>query len=296
MKLAIFGGSFDPVHIGHVKIVDTVLNSLHVDKVLIIPTYLNPFKSSSFAPANLRLEWLKKLFTCRDRVEILEYEIEQQKATPTIETILYVKKLYKEIDKIYLIIGADNLATLHKWQNFDKLASLVEFVVATRDGIKIPKHLQKMSINANISSSNLRNNIDKSFIPSLIADEVKKYYTRKKMENRIEAIVTVLDSKKAENIQIFDMTNQDYFVDQVVMASTLGERHGIALLDDLKKGLKDESFLHIDDDNEWIVIDLGDILIHLMTPNYRSRYNIEEFLLEHDEQMKKVRQMALEER
>lgn len=109
------------------------------------------------------------------------------------------------------------------------------------------------------------------------------------MEQRIENIVNILDSKKAENIQTFDMSDKDYFVDQVVIATTLGERHGISLLDDLKKGLKDkdESFLHIEDENEWVVIDLGDILIHLMSPQYRSVYNIEEFLAERDAEMKK---------
>jgi len=115
------------------------------------------------------------------------------------------------------------------------------------------------------------------------------------MENRINSIVDILDSKKAENIQTFDMRKQDYFVEQVVIATTLGEKHGSALLVDLKKELKNESFLHIEDENEWIVIDLGDILIHLMTPEYRSRYNIEEFLSERNEEMKKIRQMAIEE-
>jgi len=109
------------------------------------------------------------------------------------------------------------------------------------------------------------------------------------MEQRIENIVNILDSKKAENIQTFDMSGKDYFVDQVVIATTLGERHGISLLDDLKKGLKDkdESFLHIEDENEWVVIDLGDILIHLMSPQYRAQYNIEEFLSEREAEMKK---------
>ena len=114
------------------------------------------------------------------------------------------------------------------------------------------------------------------------------------MENRINSIVTILDSKKAENIQTFDMHNQDYFVEQVVIATTLGERHGSSLLVDLKKGLKDETFIHIEDENEWIVLDLGDILVHLMTPEYRSRYNIEEFLSERNEEMKKIRQMTIE--
>lgn len=114
------------------------------------------------------------------------------------------------------------------------------------------------------------------------------------MENRINSIVDILDSKKAENIQTFDMRNQDYFVEQVVIATTLGERHGSALLVDLKKGLEGESFVHVEDENEWIVIDLGDILIHLMTPEYRSRYNIEEFLSERNEEMKRIRQIAVD--
>lgn len=114
------------------------------------------------------------------------------------------------------------------------------------------------------------------------------------MENRIDNIVSILDSKKAENIQTFDMREQDYFVEQVIIATTLGERHGSSLLVDLKKGLDGESFLHVEDENEWIVIDLGDVLIHLMTPEYRSRYNIEEFLSERNEEMKKIRQMAIE--
>jgi len=114
------------------------------------------------------------------------------------------------------------------------------------------------------------------------------------MENRIDNIVGILDSKKAENIQVFDMKDQDYFVEQVIIATTLGERHGSSLLIDLKKGLDDETFLHVEDENEWIVIDLGDMLVHLMTPEYRSRYNIEEFLGERNEEMRKIREMALE--
>lgn len=114
------------------------------------------------------------------------------------------------------------------------------------------------------------------------------------MENRIDSIINILDSKKAENIQTFDMHQKDYFVEQVIIATTLGERHGASLLNDLKKGLKDETFVHVEDENEWIVIDLGDILIHLMSSEYRSRYNIEEFISERDEEMKKIKQIMID--
>ncbi|WP_024954250.1 nicotinate (nicotinamide) nucleotide adenylyltransferase [Sulfurospirillum arcachonense] len=294
MKIAVFGGSFDPLHVGHIQIINEALNSLHIDKLFIVPTYLNPFKKKSFASSSLRLNWLQKVFTCKDKLEILNYEIEQERSVPTIETIQYLKKKYANIQKIYLIIGADNLATLHKWYKYEELSKLVQFVVASRDNKIIPENLIKLAINAKISSSNLRENMNSSFIPQIIEDEIKRHY---KMKQRIENIVNILDNKKAENIQIFDMSDKDYFVEQVVLATTMGERHGISLLDDLKKGLKDknESFLQIDDENEWIVIDLGDILIHLMSPQYRSKYNIEEFLSERDAEMKKLQFEAGEE-
>ena len=100
------------------------------------------------------------------------------------------------------------------------------------------------------------------------------------MEKRVENIVKILDEKKAENIQSFDMSDKDYFVESVVIATTLGERHGLALLDTLKSELKSrgENFLNIEESDDWVIIDMGDILIHLMSAEYRAKYNIEEFL------------------
>jgi len=101
------------------------------------------------------------------------------------------------------------------------------------------------------------------------------------MQERINAITSVLDTNKGENIEVYDLREKDYFVDQVVIVSSMGERHTEALLDFLKKDLKGkEQFLNTQKSSEWIVVDLGDILIHLMTPLYRERYHMEEFLNE----------------
>ena len=99
------------------------------------------------------------------------------------------------------------------------------------------------------------------------------------MEKRIEKITTVLDKNKDDAIEVFDLNEKDYFVDSVVIATSLNARHTEALLNHLKTELKPaEQLLGIDISDEWIVIDLGDILIHIMTPEYRVQYNIEEFL------------------
>ncbi len=99
------------------------------------------------------------------------------------------------------------------------------------------------------------------------------------MDKRIEKISAILDTNKAENIEVFDLKDKDYFVEQVIIASSLNSRHTEALLNYLKNGLKpEEQFLSVDISDEWIVADLGDILIHIMTPEYRTKYNMEEFL------------------
>jgi len=99
------------------------------------------------------------------------------------------------------------------------------------------------------------------------------------MNNRIEKIVSILDTNKAESIEVFDLREKDYFVDYAIIASSLGAKHTIALLDYLKKGLKpEETFNNVEESGDWIVIDLGDILIHIMTPEYRVKYDLESFL------------------
>jgi ribosome-associated protein len=99
------------------------------------------------------------------------------------------------------------------------------------------------------------------------------------LQNRIEKIVQVLDKNKAENIEVFDLRTKNYFVDYAVIASSLGSKHTSALLDHLKNELKPvEKFNNVDESGDWIVVDLGDILIHIMTPEYRIKYDMESFL------------------
>lgn len=99
------------------------------------------------------------------------------------------------------------------------------------------------------------------------------------MEQRIKKIVDVLDSKKAEDIEVFDLTDKGYITNQVIIATALNNKHSIALLSHLKDELKpEEEFLRTEEDGDWTIIDLGDILIHIMTQSHRDTYSIEQFL------------------
>ena len=177
MNIAIFGGSFDPPHTGHELIVKKALEILDIDKLLIVTTYLSPFKENFCAPADLRQSWLAKMFEGIDKVEIFSYECDQKRQVPTIETVLHIKSLYPDA-KLFLIVGSDSFASLPKWNRYDELCTLVEFVVAPRGEFTPPKDLKILPINVNISSSKLREKFDETFIPQAIRNEVKAYYTK----------------------------------------------------------------------------------------------------------------------
>ncbi len=102
------------------------------------------------------------------------------------------------------------------------------------------------------------------------------------LDERVDAIVKVLDEKKAEEIEVFNLDDADYIAKRVVIANSLGGKHTGALFDHLKNELKPmgEQFIGSDVSDEWVVADMGDILVHIMIPQYRQRYSLEAFLSE----------------
>ncbi len=177
MNIAIFGGSFDPPHIGHEKIVNKALKILDVDKLFIVPTYLNPFKTEfHFSPID-RFSLLTTLFT-HNKIKVLDFEIKQNNSTPTIDTVNYIKEEIHP-NKIYLIIGADNLPTLHLWKDFELLKDLVTFVVVTRDGQKLKNDIIqyiKIDMDMKVSSSGLRKHFDLKYVPKKIQKKVEELW------------------------------------------------------------------------------------------------------------------------
>lgn len=484
MKIALFGGSFDPPHAGHDAAVKAILSALKPDLLVIMPSFLNPFKKSFSAPPQLRLRWCRALWSDAPHVEVSDYEISQNVPVPTIQSVKFLLEKYgasgkitsetaastsetptavtdralsnganiankisagaytpgsadeilpektdgalscdigkilsddactaditgrtsisanaknealqgemaeqisvgsksetdgisqskageisadgrnkagsvndtskvlnadkipsaseissgnancmadmggancvgsansagdtgsvndaddasdvssadeaskansanhiDEAPKLYIVVGADNLAELHKWRNFSELQKLAEFVVLTRPGYEIPRQwaaLGRIEIAVDASSSGFRRDF-KGEIPPKIAAEVIKFYKRKDMQDpkqRAERIAEILNEKKAEDVQIIDMSEREYIAKLVVIATTLTSRHAASLIEELKSVLKPlgEEFLAIESGDEWSVVDLGDIIVHLISEAYRAKYNIEDFL------------------
>ncbi len=184
MNIALFGGSFDPPHIGHEQIVYSVLEKINLDKLIVVPTFLNPFKIKSHFSPNDRLLLIKDLFKDEKKVEVSDFEILQNKATPSIQTVDYLKKKYSP-ENIYLIIGADNIKSLHLWKDFDKLKQLVTFIIISRDGYEEKNDIIQfinIKLDINISSTTLRDNLDLKYIPKKIEQKVKELWKKELKE------------------------------------------------------------------------------------------------------------------
>lgn len=173
MKLALYGGSFDPPHAGHVAIVRKALEILPIDKLIIVPAWRNPFKSSVIASGTVRYEWLKEIFKHDEKVFVSDFEISQERSVYTIETL----KHYAEMcDEFYLIIGADNLEKLSSWHQYDELNTRVKWVVASRSDIPIPENMIRLNIDVPISSTDFRSCICPLGLEPEIEKKIITYY------------------------------------------------------------------------------------------------------------------------
>ncbi|PAF50698.1 ribosome silencing factor [Helicobacter sp. 13S00477-4] len=107
------------------------------------------------------------------------------------------------------------------------------------------------------------------------------------MKQRTKTILNLLDEKKAQDLESFNLSGKDYIVDEVIIATSMAGKHSHSLLDMLKTQLKPlgEIFYNTDEENEdWLIADLGDIMIHIFTENHRKKFNLEEFLEEINKQ------------
>merc|ERR1711879_547089 len=180
VHIAIFGGSFDPPHIGHKTITKKVIKKLDIDLLLVVPAYLNPLKVKSFLDAKTRFKLLKKLFSKKEKIQVSSFEIDQQRPVYSIETIKYVIEKYKP-EKLYLVIGADNYNSFHLWDSYEEIEKLVTLVVVTRNGVKPKKRkgVKRLKLDIKISSTQLRNTFNLKYIPKKIRKDVEMIWHKK---------------------------------------------------------------------------------------------------------------------
>ena len=181
-KIGIYGGSFDPIHHGHLILAREAREALDLEKVIFVPAAMSPFKThAAAASGDMRLRMLQAAIEGEEGFAIDDCELRRQPPSWTIDTVLEIGK--RETDsEIYLLIGEDTVATLDRWRRFDDLKKIVRFVVLDRSG-KQPSHsYQLIHRRIDISATEIRRRVAQhESIRYLVPDSVDEIIQREKL-------------------------------------------------------------------------------------------------------------------
>lgn len=135
MKIALFGGSFDPVHQEHVQLVLVARKTLGLDRVIVLPAYISPFKrKGASASAKERLEMCKIAFKEFPFVTVSDFELAAGDVSYSYLTCRHFREIYPE-DELYFLLGADSLQTFSKWKKPEEILDCVTLCVVGRRGV-----------------------------------------------------------------------------------------------------------------------------------------------------------------
>jgi len=181
-KIAIYGGTFDPVHHAHLILAREAIETLGLDKVILVPAAISPLKKSApVASGEVRLEMLQAAIKGEPEFEANECELLRPPPSYTIDTVEEIRR--RECDaSVYCLIGEDNVEQLPQWHRFAELEKIVRFVVLDRSG-KQPSHsYQLINRRIDISATEIRRRVAQhESIRYLVPDSVDQIIQREKL-------------------------------------------------------------------------------------------------------------------
>jgi nicotinate-nucleotide adenylyltransferase len=197
MKIGLMGGTFNPIHLGHLLISEYIRTNFPLDKIIFIPSGNPPHKEyDDIVSSQHRLNMVVLATQENPYFEVSKNEIERQGKSYTVDTLMEFKDIYPN-DELYFIIGEDSLYNLRNWKDPEKLFCIINFIVIGRNNLEDKNMLTKISeLNVKygatihyidgpiiqISSTDIRNNI-KNFqsIKYLVPETVEKYIIDNKL-------------------------------------------------------------------------------------------------------------------
>ena len=198
MNLTIFAGTFNPIHIAHLIVAESVSAELNAEKILFIPSFIPPFKNGDVADAVHRLNMVKLAIKNNPYFEVSDIELKLQGTSYSYNTIQELYRQNPEIkEKINFIIGADAFNHIETWYKHEELAKLINFIVLARPKSKeVEEIVGNLSLKdfsyqfveaprIDISSSYVRQRIKaKKSIKYLVTNEVENYIIENKLYSK----------------------------------------------------------------------------------------------------------------
>ena len=191
-KIGLFGGTFDPVHFGHLLIAEYIREELGLDHILFIPTHRHPLKNnSSLSSPAQRLEMVKLATADNPHFEVSDIELREEKTSYTVDTLRELNRQYgAHAPRFYFLLGMDNVNQLHLWKEPEALVKLCQIVAFGRPGFEpvsaarpfLP-HITFLSIPLlEISSTEIRERVRRGkSIRYLVPDAVISFIRKNKL-------------------------------------------------------------------------------------------------------------------
>lgn len=184
-KIGILGGTFNPVHTGHLLLAEGIREGLNLDSVLFIPSFMPPHKKSvKLASAKDRLALVRLAIKGNPYFKVSTIEIKRGGKSYSADTLEGLHKFFKNNAEFFFIIGSDNVSELKKWKSIDRLMKLCSIVTAVRPGykIKFPKVKVVDIPTLPVSSTDIRQLVNQGkTIKYLVPETVRKYILKNRL-------------------------------------------------------------------------------------------------------------------
>ena len=186
-RVGILGGTFNPIHIGHLAIAQAAYEKCELDKVIFVPSNLPPHKSiKNIIPAQERFNMVQLAIEGYKNFEVSDFEISRPGKSYTVDTIEYFYDFFKKKARLFFILGEDCFSALDTWKRVDDIEKLATFVVVNRPQSKVV--FSKTKVRAitmpglDVSSSYVRKRISlEKTIKYLVPENVKTYIDKKNL-------------------------------------------------------------------------------------------------------------------
>ena len=327
MRIGLFGGTFDPLHNGHLGAIKALDKELEFDQINWVLSARPPHKDSVSASIEHRFEMLRLGLKAHPNYVVDDTEIRRSEKSYTVDTIMEFKQARPSAELV-LIIGTDSLLKLHTWHRAEELVEMVNIVVMSRPGYQpeVPAFVRKRMLediqqlgssscgrlvlfsNAefDISSTGIRQMLysesseTQQKAAQYLPPDVYSYILRQQLyRTKImnpkqikDLVVEALEDVKGVDIKVIDIADISDFADFMVVASGTSDTHVKALARSASDRLRKAGVKPLNEDGadigEWILVDLGDVVLHVMRPEVREYYDLEKLWDEDVRNMLKV--------
>lgn len=310
--IGLFGGTFDPIHMGHLSAMKMLCDQISFDAVHWVLSARPPHKDQINVSIEHRFRMMQLAVSSVPNYIAEDAEIKRAEKSYTVNTVESFRTEYTDA-QLCVIIGGDSLLDLPNWHRYQELIEMVNWVVMNRPGYRLelsdeiqhrlvaePHELRthhggKIWIFEHsefaISSTQLRaklassasDNLSKEFLPDAVFSYIQEQQLYKippmKPEQIKDQVVDALEEIKGVDIRVIDITDISDFADFMVVASGTSDTHVKALARSASDNLRKQGVIPLNEDGadvgEWVLVDFGDVVLHVMRPEVREYYDLE---------------------